>query len=291
MSARVDNGLGHAATVLRLLQDLVRPRRLLVDRLAGLSARHHMSSWHKQVDTGWLMAGSMAIACGGQHRRRTHLQPRVPGAPGHRPRLMGDSLRESDVPRSSRALPVKCGLMAMAARKGRGLFTLDTLLLSTVFDAVYAGAFLPVPLWLETRGGHWATSRVVGIPGIAALCSSRCRSPWRRRSLLRGRCQSIFENSRPTGVLPWGWFARGGRSVALDPAQRRRVVDNWVRATAAPVAASASPTTARSERHSGGVVVACQRDVRCRSSSRCACGGVAPFLPAEPAPRGFSLHW
>ena len=49
-------------------------------------------------------------------------------------------------------LLVKGVLVGLAAADGRTLFAPGTLLLSTLFDAVYAAAFLPVPLWLDAKG-------------------------------------------------------------------------------------------------------------------------------------------
>lgn len=152
MPVHAASGLGHGGTVRRLLMDLVAAKGLssfwLLGMLPGLSS----IIVDKEIDAAWVMAGSMAFASGASLGGERLFSREY--------RVLPLTDRDLWVTRCLRAMFVvpaalllfKAVLMAVTAYKGRTLFSPDTMLISTLFDMVYAGAFLPVPTWLETEG-------------------------------------------------------------------------------------------------------------------------------------------
>jgi hypothetical protein len=149
MSAHAAKALGHGGTVTRLLWDLVKAPNPSSLSWVGMLPALSLFFGDKGLDLGWLMAGSMAIASlmsltGERVKQREY---RV--LPVNDRDLWVTQWIYATCLGPALLLVLKCVLMATAAFGGRTLFTLDTLLLSTLYDVVYAGALLTVPLWFE----------------------------------------------------------------------------------------------------------------------------------------------
>jgi hypothetical protein len=136
---------------MRLLRDLVKLPSLSSLTWLGMLPGQYYFFADKGVDLGWLMAGSMAIASfmSLTGERVGHREYRV--LPVNDRDLWVTQWVYATCLGPALLLVLKCVLIATAVFGGRTLFTLDTLLLSTLYDVVYAGVLLPVPLWFEAE--------------------------------------------------------------------------------------------------------------------------------------------